>query len=229
MRIVYNQYKNFNEIPLDNCLKNKKIKKYLNLETASAICAVSNLLEEVEYNELMPFYYLMNLYNLEEDINDFIHNDISSVLPGISIPDFLREVNTVNLTHDQVSSVINDLFLENGKFSTKILIEKLLPAITPSQQFKLLANMPVSFISIVFNLHGDNATLYESSRSLLWHVLTSDYEGTIMVGCGKTHIDGSVESGFALVTKEEISNSRYLDTDICSIEMFKNWEKEGIH
>lgn len=95
--------------------------------------------------------------------------------------------------------------IQNNKFSNESFINDALPRISPLNQFKVLQNMPLSFISIVYKLTGDNAVVYDSASSLLLQALYSDPDNEMLIGASKIYLDGSVEVGFALVRSNEIN------------------------
>ncbi|HAK59829.1 MAG TPA: hypothetical protein DCO77_05525 [Nitrospiraceae bacterium] len=112
---------------------------------------------------------------------------------------------------------------EQGNFSQRLFIEKGTKAVMPLTQFKALYNMPLSLVSIEHGLIGDNAVIYASARGLLIQALHAPVEKKILLGCGKVHRDGRVESAFTLANKEEIVNSPFLGSDGEGIEMFRSW------
>jgi hypothetical protein len=94
----------------------------------------------------------------------------------------------------------------DGKHSQQSFVEKGMSSISPLTQFKILLNMPLCFFSIEHRLTGDNAVTYSSAEGLLTHARLAEAEHGILIGAGKVNPDGSVESGFALATKDELSN-----------------------
>ena len=68
-----------------------------------------------------------------------------------------------------LKSTVEDSVDPAGKFSDRLFIEKGLSRISPLNQFKVLQNMPLCFVSIEHNLHGDNAVVYASAAGLLQH------------------------------------------------------------
>jgi hypothetical protein len=114
----------------------------------------------------------------------------------------------------------------SGKFSTELFIRKGFAEVQPITQFKLLCNMPLCFISLNYGLGGDNAVIYSASSALLCQAISSPIDSPILLGAGKSHADGSVESGFAVVSKDEVSSSRFLLSSAEAIEIFREW-KEG--
>ena len=116
---------------------------------------------------------------------------------------------------------------EHGRFSQRLFIEKGTKAVMPLTQFKALYNMPLSLVSIEHGLRGDNAVVYASANGLLAQALHAPVNRGILVGCGKVHSDGSVESAFALIDKDEINNSPFLGSDQEAIVMFRAWHSGG--
>jgi hypothetical protein len=112
---------------------------------------------------------------------------------------------------------------ENSKFSQRLFIENGLTRISPLNQFKVLQNMPLSFISINYGLRGDNAVIYSSASGLLLYALHSTHNNMMLLGAGKVYRDGKVEAGFALVGKNDIENSPFLSSNAESIELFRSW------
>ena len=97
----------------------------------------------------------------------------------------------------------------------------------PLTQFKALYNMPLSLVSIEHGLTGDNAVIYASARGLLVQALHAPRDKHILLGCGKVHKDGQVETAFALIAKDEIRDSPFLVDDCEGIEMFRAWHSGG--
>jgi hypothetical protein len=93
---------------------------------------------------------------------------------------------------------------KKGKFSTAEFVEKGLSGISPLTQFKILYNMPLSFISIEHQLKGDNAIIYNSARGFILQALYAPEEGPVLLGAGRVYPDGRLETGFALIEKKEI-------------------------
>jgi hypothetical protein len=99
--------------------------------------------------------------------------------------------------------IVEDSKDANGNFSDQLFIEKGLSRISPINQFKVLQNMPLSFIAIEFGFTGDNAVIYASALGLIQYALHSKKDQVIL-GAGKTYKNGSVEAGFALLSKQEL-------------------------
>ncbi|MCP4136559.1 MAG: hypothetical protein GY754_36655 [bacterium] len=115
---------------------------------------------------------------------------------------------------------------EDGEFSQRLFIEKGMSSISPLAQFKVLYNMALSFISIEHNLKGENASVYSSASGLLSYALYSPQENPLLLGAGKVHKDGMVESGFALATKQEIKDSPFLNSTEEAINIFRHWHEQ---
>lgn len=112
---------------------------------------------------------------------------------------------------------------EQGEFSQRLFIEHGTKAVPPLTQFKALYNMPLCLTAIELGLIGDNAVFYASWRGLWLQALSAPTEQEILLGCGKVHRDGSVESGFALATRAELEHLPLPAADGEAIEMFRAW------
>jgi hypothetical protein len=109
----------------------------------------------------------------------------------------------------------------DSRFSQKRFVQKGLSSISPLTQFKLLYNMTLCFVSIEYNLVGDNAVIYSSASGLLNQVLNAPADDTILMGAGKVHSNGTVETGFCLISKNDIINSPFLHATTEAIEIFR--------
>ena len=116
---------------------------------------------------------------------------------------------------------------DDKKFSNKNFIKNGLSKISPLNQFKILQNMPLAFISIEKNLRGDNSVVYSSASSLLVNALYSINNNGILIGAGKVYSDGCAASGFAIISKSEIQNSKFIDSECEAIQMFREWNNAG--
>lgn len=112
---------------------------------------------------------------------------------------------------------------QNNLFSNKLFIEKGLPSVSPLNQFKVLQNMPLSFIAIEYNLLGDNAVIYTSACGLLIQALHSVVTMPILIAASKAYADGKIEVGFALIEKNEIEQSSFLNFNGEAVEIFRAW------
>jgi len=112
---------------------------------------------------------------------------------------------------------------ENKLFSTRCFIEYGLPTISPLTQFKVLYNMTVCFISIEHGLKGENASVYSSAQGLILNSKYYKNNDEQIIGAGKVYSDGTVESGFAIITKSEIKNLNLYNSDTEAIEIFRNF------
>ena len=72
MEIVYKSFSAGEEIPVNNFLKNRKLKKYFNRETATSIVAVGALTKGEIFDENTPFYFSYGEieYNIVDRAND---------------------------------------------------------------------------------------------------------------------------------------------------------------
>jgi hypothetical protein len=118
---------------------------------------------------------------------------------------------------------------EQGRFNQRLFIDKGVKAVMPLTQFKALYNMPLCLVSIEHGLTGDNAALYASAQGLLMAALHAPRDRGILLGAGKMRPDGGVETGFAVIDKEEICGSRFLtDNTAEGIAIFRSWHAERI-
>jgi hypothetical protein len=194
MQVIFDSYNPEEIIPASKFLKNKKLNKYFNRETAAAIVCASKLLKGLTVNPETPFYYATGLIEYEDyGLNYIAENSVD----------------------------------DNGKFSEKWFIEKGLSRISPLNQFKVLQNMPLSFISIEHHLTGDNAVIYSSAASLLLHALYALQE-PILIGAGKVYKSGKTEAGFALINKADIEASPFLSFTGEATELFQTWAPKKV-
>lgn len=114
-----------------------------------------------------------------------------------------------------------------GHFSPERFIGQGIAAVSPLNQFKVLQNMPLSFASINYGLTGDNAVLYSAAGALLRQALCAPGAGPVLIGAGKAYRDSRVESGFALVAREELAASPWLDSEAEAVTMFRQWAMGG--
>jgi hypothetical protein len=66
MKVVFDVYEPDETIPAARYLRNKKLRKYFNRETAAAIVSAGKLLNGGAYAQNMPFYYATGLIEYEE-------------------------------------------------------------------------------------------------------------------------------------------------------------------
>ncbi len=122
-----------------------------------------------------------------------------------------------------LKEIVNGSIDSNGEFSNKLFIEEGLQNVSPLNQFKVLQNMPLSFVSIEFGLTGDNAVLYSSAAGLLLQAVSSVSDGPILLGASKAYHNGKAAAGFALIEKVEIINSSFLNYKGEAVNMFRDW------
>jgi len=114
-----------------------------------------------------------------------------------------------------------------GHFSNESFIKDALPRISPLNQFKVLQNMPLSFVSIAFGLVGDNAVLYDETYALLLAGRYAPTNGPILLGASKAYRDGRVEAAVALTDKHEMAAHTVSPLPVHAIELFKEWQRIG--
>ena len=114
----------------------------------------------------------------------------------------------------------------DGLFSRERFLAEGILRVSPLMQFRVLYNMPLSFVSIFFGLTGDNAVLYGSSHVLLRQAFHATREGPLLLGAGKVWADGSVVTGLALGTKEEFAAHAGAPLPPEPCELFRSWAEE---
>lgn len=194
MRTVFDSYEHATAIPVQEHVRNKKLIKYFNRETAAAVVCAAKLLKQVKVHSEIPFYYETGKMEFED------------------------------LGLDLIADASLD---EDGHFSQRLFIERGTKAVMPLTQFKALYNMPLSFVSIENGLTGENAVIYASARGLLEQAMLAP-EDLVLLGSGKVHRDGKVESAFALLNRKEIADSQFSFFQGEGIEMFRSWYSEAI-
>ncbi len=172
MKLRITHFKADETIPVKEFLRNKKLVKYFNKETASSIVCVAQLLRDTPLDPFTPFYYGMGTIEYQ----DF-------GLEGIA-----------ELSRDP----------QSRRFSSRRYIEDAMPSVSPLSQFKVLYNMPLSFVAIEHDLRGDCAVTYTNAHSLLTQAAYAPTEHPVLIGASKVYGDGSVTSGFALIAKDEL-------------------------
>lgn len=189
MTLVYHRFAAGEPIPVEQYLKNRKMKKYFNGETAAAVRCMGELLSKESVDvETTPMYYATGILEYED-----------YGLAGI-----------VEKSRDA-----------DGHYSPRLFLEQGLTNVSPLNQFKILHNMPVSFISIAFGFTADNSSLYSSAIGLVVSARTAQTDCGIIIGAGKGYRDGSVECGFAIVSKNEIGSLPVEDPDEEAILIFR--------
>ena len=147
-------------------------------------------------------------------------------LVDVRVP-FYYETGCMEFEDYGLDAIVNASLDAQGTFSQRLFIEKGAKAVMPLTQFKALYNMPLSLVSIEHGLTGDNAAIYSSARGLLIMALHAPREKGILLGSGKVRQNGRVETGFALIDKDEIRNSPFLANDEEGIEIFRAWREGG--
>lgn len=122
-------------------------------------------------------------------------------------------------------SFLEEVFTRLNAFPDHVFdAKRFLLATPPPVNFKMMRNMVPCFISIENNLTGDNNFIVDSASALLYAALTAPGEGPVLMGAGKLHGDGGVETGFALVKPSELEGHPLLGTDVPAIELFRQWQ-----
>ncbi len=113
----------------------------------------------------------------------------------------------------------------DGMFSQKLFVEHGFSEVPPLNQFKILYNMPLSFISIVFGFNADNAALYGRADSLLMQARCS-VSWPVLLGAGKAYPDGSVSAGFMLAEEKDLALLEGRGREIEAVELLLSLERE---
>lgn len=114
----------------------------------------------------------------------------------------------------------------SGSFSQEAFATRGMSSISPLTQFKVLYNMPLSFISIEHQLTGDNSVIYSSAQGLLVQARYAVSELPLLLGAGRVYGDGGVAAGFALASKEEFAKAPLPpDTGDEAVQLFRSWRE----
>jgi hypothetical protein len=155
---------------------------------------------------------------------------LGRLLKEVAIPSTIPVYYATGITeHEEygLPGIAKNSTDSTGRFSPALFIRNGFADVPPITQFKLLCNMPLCFISLNYGLRGDNAVLYSAASALLCQALFAPVESPILLGAGKAHADGSVEAGFAVASKEEISASPFLATSVEAVEIFRAWTERS--
>jgi hypothetical protein len=151
---------------------------------------------------------------------------LGKLLKDVEIPSGIPVYYATGITEHEdygLPGIVRNSTDSTGKFSPQLFIRKGFAEVPPITQFQLLCNMPLCFISLNYGLTGDNAVIYSAASALLCQALSAPVESPILLGAGKSHADGSVEAGFAVASKDEISSSQFLSSSVEAVEIFRAW------
>lgn len=177
------------EIPVRSHLRNRKLAKYFNRETAALVTCAAILLADRGIPASTPFAYAMGQVE---------HEDYG-----------LRTLGDGSRGDD-------DRFCPDAFIATGIA------NVSPLTQFKVLYNMPLCFVSIEHGLTGENAILYGTATSdVRSQVECMEPAGTVLLGAGHIHHDGSVDVGLALLEGDLSLVPWETDTDV--LTLLKTW------
>ena len=189
MKVIFDTYKSNETIAVRKFLKNPKLQKYFNRETAAAVISVSKLMKDIEIDKNTPIYYSMGSVEFE----------------SYGLKDIEKASKDIN------DDFAMDLFAKSG-----------ISAISPLTQFKVLYNMTLCFICIENSLRGENGASYSKLSGLILSALCAPFF-PILIGAGKQYNNGDIETGFALITKDDISSPELLQSNSEAIELFRKW------
>lgn len=181
--------------------------------------------EEYSAEEIIPVREYLKNKKLKKYFNRETEASIvalSRLTEGIDLNEDTPFYYALGAIEYSIKSVAEDCLDTSGNFSNYLFLHKSYGNVSPLRQLRYLQNMPLSFVSLEFNLRGDNAVVYSSAISLINCVLASVPNKEILIGASKGYFDGSVEIGFALLKKEDISNCNIKDKNIDAISLFKD-------
>jgi hypothetical protein len=206
MKTVFATFAQDEPVPVLEFLKDRKLVKYFSRETAAAIVCLGRL---------------------EMDLRMSPQED-PAIPPGLAcaIPSGIPVYYATGVTeHEEygLPAIARNSTDPAGKFSPGLFVRKGFSEVPPITQFKLLCNMPLCFLSLNYGLQGDNAVVYSMASALLLQALSAPVESPILLGAGKCRANGSVESGFAFVSKQEIGSSPFLSSSQEAVEIFRVW------
>lgn len=197
MIAVFDSYGAGDEIPVRRHLKNRKLKKYFNRETAAAIVGVGKLTRDIDLHPKTPFYYAAGVMEYEDyGFMELVERStgadgqfsqqrfVEDGMPGISPLSQFKVLQNMPLSFAAI---------EHGLTGDNAVIY------TSASGLLLLALHSISHVS----------------------------HGPILLGAGKTDKDGKVDIGFAYVKKEEIENSSFLYGSADAVRMLREWASEG--
>ena len=139
--------------------------------------------------------------------------------PDADMPFFYSsgETEIVDFYRDIGEKFVN----EENDFSSLWFVEEVSRSISPLERFKTMRNTTTCLVAIENGLKGDNGVFLTSASGLLYSALLTETEGTVLIGAGKLHADGTVECGFAEGLPAEFMGHPLLDTMSDAIEIFK--------
>lgn len=118
-----------------------------------------------------------------------------------------------------------DELLELADTSSSVgeFISKTSSKVSPLVHFKTMRNMAHCFISIEYQLKGDNAALVGSLSGLLASALMADClpNSPILIGASKLNYNNIAEAGVALITQEELKGNPFLNSEREAISFFR--------
>lgn len=117
-----------------------------------------------------------------------------------------------------------------GAFDHEGFIKVGMANVSPLTHSKVMYNMTLSFLSIELGLTGDNAVIYRSASGLLLQTYHAPvYPGIpILIGAGRVNKEGTVESGFALVTQGNLLQAKRARDKVAhddAMELFLHWNR----
>ncbi len=75
---------------------------------------------------------------------------------------------------------------------------------------------------IVFDGRNETTPEDKAAQALLTQAMNSPSEN-VLIGAGKVHSSGQVETGFALLASQQIQPHTKIDTTTEAIQLFRDW------
>lgn len=91
MIIIVERFESGENIPVRKYLKNKKLAKYFNRETAATIVAMSKLSEKIQFNENLPFYFSLGQIEYEDYGLQIIVEESKNEMMELSNENFIEK------------------------------------------------------------------------------------------------------------------------------------------
>ncbi len=121
-----------------------------------------------------------------------------------------------------LSDIVSYSTGEDGRLSQKAFVEFARLRFSPLSQFKVLQNMPLSFVSINYGLTGDSAVVQCDARGLLLLASHSSTDVAVFLGAGRVFSDGGVAVGVAHLEKGELGDYAVVP-GLDPVEMLRHW------
>lgn len=202
------------------------LKKY---KDSPVICKYNKFLltEEIPLSSVISSKKVLKYFNRETRCAILtFHELVESCGMDLSLTPLVYSTGSLEFQNYGLEYICRDSKSPSGKYSSSLFIEKGLSQISPLNQFKILSNMPLCFLSMEFGLNGENAAVYDRGSSMLEVSVTMPGNEVIM-GAGKIQQDGKVETGFAYLDKSCLEDVCKKYKTLPAIEIFKRMCEDG--